>query len=208
MKPFRITVVVVLVIAAAAGWLVYPGGAGTPSARELDQRLEATVLPAGIARFPRIRLASEGGGFSRADFAGSWTLLFMGYTSCPDVCPTTLAGLSVAVDQMRKAGVQPPRVLFVSVDYRRDEPAEVAKYAGGFDKEFLGATAEESVLRRLADSLNVTFTVPEELTSGDLVEHSSALFLLDPKGRVRAIFGSPQDPTTIAREVPIIRDAL
>lgn len=204
-----LTTLAVAAIAFAAGWGGYTWWAQGPDPRELTRRLEATVFPADYARIPDITLQTGSGPLSRSDLAGRWTLLYFGFTHCPDVCPTTLRRLSVAMDDLRRAETRRPRVLFVSVDYRRDSPAEASGYAEAFGADFLGATAAEPVLRRLAERMHVTFSLPDEpANAGYSVEHSSAVFLLDPRGRVRALFGAPQSPATLASEYRVIHGAL
>lgn len=203
------TVLIVAVIAFAAGWGGYNWWAQGPGTRELSRQLEATVFPADYARIPDITLQTGSGPLSRPQLAGRWTLLYFGFTHCPDVCPATLQRLAVAMEDLREAEVERPRVLFVSVDYRRDSPADASRYASAFDADFLGATAPEPVLRELSERLNVTFSLPDEpATASYSVEHSSAVFLLDPSGRVRALFGAPRSPATLASEYRTIHEAL
>lgn len=205
------TIAVALVVLAAGiagGWGFYTWSNQAPSARELNRQLGATVLPADYARIPDVRLKTASGALSRADLREKWTFLFFGFTNCPDVCPTTLQRMSAVIDEIRKTPDSNPRVLFVSVDYLRDTPQSAGKYANAFGPAFVGATAKEPVLRRLTSAVNATFSLPDKPTSENYsVQHSSAVFLLDPQGRVRALFGSPQEPKTVAREYLRIRDA-
>jgi len=201
--------VVVVTAGTATGWGLYGWWRTPASPRELTQQLDATVFPADYARLPEVQLQTADGAFTRDDLAGRWTLLFMGYTHCPDICPTTLQRLALALDAMRGENAPTPRVLFVSVDYPRDTPQGVSKYAAAFGNDFTGATADEATLRRIADTLHVSFSIPDDRDDGNYaVQHSGAVFLLDPAGRVRALLGSPKDPATIAEEVTRIRKAL
>jgi protein SCO1/2 len=197
------------IIGIAGGWGLYAWWSEPPTADELNQRVEATVLPVDYARIPDVTLKTASGDFSRADLGERWTFLFFGFTHCPDVCPTTLQRLSIGVDEIRAKSETDPSVLFVSVDYRRDTPRSASSYANAFGPGFIGATAGEPVLRRLAKSVNVTFSLPDEPDSTDYsVQHSSAVFLLDSLGRVRALFGAPQDPEAVARDFLLLREAL
>lgn len=197
------------VIGIAGGWGLYAWRSEPPTADELNQRTEATVLPVGYARIPDVTLKTASGDFSRADLGERWTFLFFGFTHCPDVCPTTLQKLSIALDEIRKKSEVNPRVLFVSVDFPRDTPQSANRYAGAFGSAFVGATAAEPVLRQVAEAVNATFSLPDEpLPESYSVQHSSAVFLLDTDGRVRALFGSPQDPEAVARDFLLLREAL
>lgn len=200
--------VVAAVIGTAGGWGLYAWWNEPLSARELNQRLEATVLPVDYARIPDVTLKTASGDLSRSDLDERWTFLFFGFTNCPDVCPTTLQRLSIALDEIRKKPGIAPRVLFVSVDYPRDTPQSASKYAEAFGPGFVGATAEGSVLRDLAGAVNATFSLPDEPRPKNYsVQHSSAVFLLDPEARVRALFGSPQNPKTVAQEFLRLHEA-
>lgn len=200
---------VVAVAGIAGGWGLYAWWSQPASAQELTRQLDATVLPADYARIPDVPLKTASGDFSRAELGERWTFLFFGFTNCPDVCPTTLQRLSIALDEIRKSSDLNPRVLFVSVDYRRDTADSASQYADAFGPGFVGATADEPVLRSLTDTVNATFSVPDKPKSDNYsVQHSSAVFLLDPRGRVRAMFGSPQEPQKVAQDFLRIREEL
>lgn len=92
------------------------------------------------------------------ELKGHWTLVFLGFTFCPDVCPTTLTDLAVAQQQWEAIpdGLR-PRVLFVSVDPQRDPPARLGEYAHAFHKDTLAATADVPALERFATALGFVF---------------------------------------------------
>jgi protein SCO1/2 len=86
----------------------------------------------------------RGHAFGPAELRGRWSLLFFGYTNCPDYCPTTLAMLAAMEKQLRAGGAAlRPQVVFVSVDAKRDTPAQLARYVPYFDPEFVGVTAAD-----------------------------------------------------------------
>ncbi len=115
---------------------------------------------------------------------GNWTLVFFGYTSCPDICPTTLAVLKQLKNQLQAEGVEPPRVLLVSVDPRRDTLERLGQYLPWFDAEFLGARGDATALAQLAFQLDQPYLpVPDDARGNYTVAHSGALMLLDPEGR-------------------------
>src|SRR5271167_3622028 len=87
---------------------------------------------------------SQGRAFGTANLRGHWSLLFFGYTNCPDFCPTTLATLAAMQKRLRaERSAVLPQVIFVSVDAKRDTPAQLAKYVPYFDPEFIGLTAAD-----------------------------------------------------------------
>jgi protein SCO1/2 len=124
-----------------------------------------------------------------SDLAGAPTLVFFGFTHCPDVCPTTLQKLALIKSSRAKelAGL---RVAFISVDGERDTPAAMKEFLKRFPAEFLGLTAPSEQVRSLALGLSAPFfkDPPTDGANGDdyAVQHSSRLFALDRQGRLRA----------------------
>jgi len=211
-QPGWLAVVAIVALAAfAGGWALYAWWETPPTPRELTQQLNATVFPADYGRVADFALDTADRPVTRSDLAGQWSFLFFGFTNCADICPTTLQRLSAATERIGDTRTPVPRVLFVAVDYRRDTPQSASRYARRFNPTFVGATGEQAALRRLADSVNAPFKVPEAPESADyMVEHSAAIFLLDPAGRIRALFSSSRtlSPQTIATEYRRIREML
>lgn len=138
------------------------------------------------------------------ELQGHWTLVFLGFTSCPDVCPTTLAQLSVAQKRWEALpDTTRPRVLFVSVDPDRDSIATIGEYAHGFHKDTLAATADVPTLENFTKSLSLVFAkVPQgEGPDQYTIDHSAALVLLDPKGRMAGVIQPPLEPAAIAEDL-------
>ena len=141
---------------------------------------------------------SEGQAFTLARLSGAPTLVFFGFTHCPDVCPTTLLQLA----QVRKAaGIADLRVLFVSIDPRRDTPEVLGRYVHAFDPQFEGVTGEPAAIEALARRFNVAVN-RVELPGGDYtMDHSAVVFLLDAGARVVAIFTPPFDSKLMAADL-------
>jgi protein SCO1 len=169
--------------AAAAGfWLAAQLDRGGP------QLASGTWLP---QRRPVVDFTltdTTGRPFTRRDLTGGPTLVFFGFTHCPDVCPTTLLTLA----QVRKqAAVKGLRVLFVSVDPQRDTPPVLGLYVHAFDPTFLGLTGDPRTIGRLAANFGVAVN-RVELPGGDYtMDHSAVVFLLDSAARIAAIFTPP-----------------
>ena len=135
---------------------------------------------------------SDGTPLVPGELQGHWTLVFLGFTHCPDVCPTTLARLAEA--QKAWAALPEatrPRLLFVSVDPDRDTPDRVGEYAHAFHKDTLAATADIPALEAFARSLSLVFMkvpapagAPADQYS---VDHSAALAVLDPQARMAGV---------------------
>ena len=143
----------------------------------------------------------DGKPFTLESLREHWTFLSIGYTHCPDVCPTTLATFNV-VDQETVSAAQRPEFLFVSVDPERDTPKKLGQYVTYFNPDFRGATGEQEALKRLTGQLGLIYgTVEGQNTAMDyLVDHSASILLIDPLGRLAAIFSAPHDPAAIAQD--------
>jgi protein SCO1/2 len=152
---------------------------------------------------PAFELVDQAGRpFGPARLRGQWTLVFFGFVNCPDICPTTLATLA----SVRKAlGDLPeadrPGVAFVSVDPGRDTPALIGRYVGHFDPAFVGATGSPDAIEALTRSLGVAVLLgPADAGGNYAVDHSAAVFLVDPDARVAALFNTPHEAGAIARD--------
>jgi protein SCO1 len=141
---------------------------------------------------------SQGRPFTRADLIGHPTLVYFGFTHCPDECPDTLAALARVEKQ---AGVPKLEVLFVTVDPQRDTPAVLAGYLRQFDPGFVGLTGDPAQIRRLAASLGIGMD-RINLPGGDYdFEHTIALLLLDARAREVAVFTPPFDVRQLAQSL-------
>ena len=135
----------------------------------------------------------QGRMFDAANLRGHWSMLFFGYTNCPDFCPTTLTTLAAMQKRLRAANAPVrPQVIFVSVDAKRDTPAQLAKYVPYFDPEFIGLTAaDQPSIEAVAKKLGVGVIIGPSTDGNYTVDHSGEIFVLDPDGRVTAILSGP-----------------
>jgi protein SCO1/2 len=154
---------------------------------------------------PGFSFVRSGTPLTNADLQGHWTLMFFGYTYCPDICPTSLATVKDLRSRLQAAGVAPPQVVFVSVDPARDTPERMATFVQFFDPSFIGATGDDASLAPLAKNLGVYY---QRLDSKDkehyTVDHTAAIYLIDPQGRLKAVFSWPHDPAAMAADYPKI----
>ncbi|MGQ7248070.1 SCO family protein [Halomonas sp. V046] len=121
-------------------------------------------------------------------YLGKTTLLYFGYTHCPDVCPTTLARLANATRQLDEAVRDKVQVLFVSVDPARDTPEVLAQYTDVFGPQFIGLSGETSDLDALTNRFRISYGYGEEDAEGNYdVNHSSAVFAFNPAGEARLL---------------------
>jgi protein SCO1/2 len=131
---------------------------------------------------------ADGGSFSTAAEAGRPTLVFFGYTHCPDVCPVTLADWARAKRELGARASQ-VRWLFVSVDPARDTPAVAEAYAAQFDATFVGLSGDSATVADMQRPFSVaSYETPGATEEDYLVTHASQSFLVDDRGRLRAMY--------------------
>lgn len=162
---------------------------------------------------PEFNLAqSDGTRLVPGELNGHWTLVFLGFTFCPDVCPTTLAALAGAQKQWEALpDTLRPRVLLVSVDPERDSGSRLGEYAHAFHKDTLAATGDVPSLERFATGLGFVFQkVPgagfEQNPEDYTVEHSANLAVLDTEGRLAGIIRPPFNAPAIARDLQLLTE--
>jgi protein SCO1/2 len=147
--------------------------------------------------------------FDEKRLLGKWSFIFFGYTSCPDICPATLYVLSSVHGLLiAETGKIPDdmQVVFISVDPARDTNEKLAAYITYFNKDFIGATADKIEIDKLARQFGAGYVFEEETSAGEYnVSHTSAIFLVDPYGRLVATFSQPHQPQTITSQYKKIR---
>lgn len=162
-----------------------------------------------VRMFPEVRQipdfslqGADGKVFNKASINQHWTLVFLGFTHCPDICPTTLGELSKAQKQWETLPVGTrPRVLFVSVDPERDTPKALAEYAAFFHKDTLTATAPEPALGDFVQSIAMVYA-KKPLENGDYtMDHSATIVVLNPQGNEVGIIRPPFAPEKIAADL-------
>jgi protein SCO1/2 len=144
--------------------------------------------------------------FGLNNLQGKWTLLFFGYSYCPDVCPLTLTVLNQFYNDQQDGDIQ---VLFVTVDPERDTTARLAEYIGYFNKEFIGLGGTIEQIRSLATQIGIAYLHGVPADDGNyMVDHTSAIFLLDPKARLVSIISAPHNPAAIQTRFNNIKNFL
>lgn len=131
--------------------------------------------------------------FTADSFAGKWTLVFFGFTYCPDICPTTMAFLDRFVGELEGTEAADTQVVMMSVDPARDTVAQLADYVPFFNSDFVGVTGEFLDLFRVATNLNAPFRKAPGQGEGYLVDHSANIVLINPRGDYHGFFKAPPD---------------
>lgn len=137
-----------------------------------------------------------------ADFRGKVTVLFFGYTNCPDVCPTTMADMAQVMRMLGK-DARKVQVLFVTVDPERDSPEMLRQYAPAFDPSFLSLYGDAQATRRAADAFEIKYE-KQSTTSGYSMDHSAGTYLIDQKGRVRLLAPYGQRSEWLAEDIRLL----
>ena len=195
-RPFFRLPVVMTGLAALVAGVWFSMQLARQSAPEVVETQAITVLSA-PRQLPDIPLINKDGQTVGADmFKGDWTFLFMGFTNCGHICPTKMAELRMIADAVDN----PIRVVFFSVDPTRDTPDVIKAYVEGFDAEFLGLTAAPPDIETLAATLGAPYLV--DTTPGNyVVDHSSALFLINPEGAYAGVATPPLEISTIVDDL-------
>jgi protein SCO1 len=188
----------VAIVAVVAGMLLsralLPGSAGSQPVLVSGTLLEPP------RPLPPLEFTDQAGQrFDKTRLQGHWSLLFFGFTSCPDVCPQTLGILAQAEKRLADLpAAQRPQIVLVSVDPQRDTPAQLATYVRFFSPSFTGITASREATDEFARQMGVPVAITPLDNGSYTVDHSAAIFLVDPNGALRALFSTPHSPQKIA----------
>ena len=196
--------ILVAALAAAVGlWLGMRVLAPAPG-----PSLSFVVLYPAPRELPAFQLdRSDGGKLTLEDWKGRWTVVFFGYTNCPDVCPTTLSDFKQVWKRLPAATKQRMRFDFVSVDPQRDTPAQRARYVGFFDPDFVAASGDDEQLTRITHALGLVYARGEPKDGTYDVDHSASAVLIDPQGRQAGVLRPPFDAAKIAADLTTLAGA-
>jgi protein SCO1/2 len=202
----RLTLLAILValLSAAAGASLWR----LKQAEPLAAFASLLVLPEPRVLADFSLVDQDGNPFSLERLRGRWSLLFFGFTRCPDICPSTLYDLqqvSRGLDDGARDAT-PWQVIFVSVDPERDSPTQLKEYVSWFDPRFLGVTGAPEQLAPLALQIGVAFRVEEHAAGSQdyAVDHSASVFLTDPQGRLHGVFPAPHDADAMTRDLAAV----
>jgi protein SCO1/2 len=177
------------------------------SGRSTDDQM--ALIDAGIILLPQSRalpdlqmVDQDGAPVGVDQLKDKWTLLFFGYTFCPDICPTTLAQIRQIRSELSTEDADKLRVVLVSVDPNRDTPQRLKEYLGFFDKQYTGLSAPVADIQKLANAVSVPFIPADTSKPNYTVDHSGNLALLGPDGKQRGFIRAPLNGQKLVERLP------
>ena len=155
-----------------------------PPPLEFESNLGVPVLSPPIA-LPSVTLIDQNNTpVKTTDLQGGWSLMFFGFTNCPDICPTTLMSMNQVSKRLPQESI---RYVFVSLDPERDTPEKMKEYVSFFNPEFIGLTGKKADIDQLSEALGIIYDYEGDVNAGKYtVNHYAAILVIDPKARVRA----------------------
>jgi protein SCO1 len=198
-STFGLTIAALVGVAAAIGWVIslwIPAGAASAVAED-----QGPVITSDF------ELVDQTGRTVRdEDLGGRWQLVFFGFTSCPDICPTTLANVSAALGELGLA-VEELQPLLITVDPERDTPAVLKEYLTSFDPRILGLTGTPERVQQALRSFRV-YASQRPLEEGDYtVDHSTFIYLMDPQGAYARHFSAQSPVEELVEQIRAAVDA-
>lgn len=149
--------------------------------------------------------SQDGQLFALKDLGGRPAVLFFGYTSCPDMCPATMSRIVAALGHVER-GRDDVAILFVTVDPERDTPAVLKEYVNSFTRRPIGLTGTQADVNRVAAQYHAAANVVSTGTTNYLVNHTSAMFLIDRQGTLRQYFKYDESPETLGAAIQTVVD--
>ncbi|HLA29488.1 MAG TPA: SCO family protein [Pseudomonas sp.] len=198
---FALVAIVALVLGLTVNKVLTSKGQGDPTA----------LLDAGIVLLPQSRTLPElsltnqdGQAVAVDQLKEQWSLLFFGYTFCPDICPTTLAQLRQLQGQLPAETRANLRMILVSVDPNRDTPEQLKKYLDYFDAGFIGLTGEQANIQKLANAVSIPYIPADTSQENYTVDHSGNLVLIGPDGTQRGFIRAPLNNQKLMEQLPAL----
>ncbi|MFT3741945.1 MAG: SCO family protein [Gammaproteobacteria bacterium] len=202
LKTKQIIFLLIAVALLAIGWGVWTHHNTHLSSKPSFE--SATIFPQ-PRRVPDFQLIdSNNQPLTLNNLKGHWSLLFFGFTRCPELCPTTLAVLKQAYKNLAAAHqTVVPQMVFISVDPESDSLARIRDYVHSFNPAFLGATGSAQTLSQLTESFSVLYMkVKSAQADGDYtIDHSGTILIVNPQGQFAGVFTLPHDANKISHDI-------
>ncbi|MBL0843885.1 SCO family protein [Pseudomonas mediterranea] len=197
---FALVAVIALILGLTVNKVLSGKGEGDPTAL-----IDAGIILLPQARtLPDVKMTDQDGQPVAVDgLKDKWSLLFFGYTFCPDICPTTLAQLRQIKSELPKETVDKLQIVLVSVDPNRDTPKQLKQYLGYFDPQFKGLTASSiEDLQKLANAVSIPFIPADTSKPNYTVDHSGNLAVIGPDGHQRGFIRAPLNNQKLVAQLP------
>jgi len=190
----------VLAAAVVGGLVILGAGVLLALAYRDTPRGAAGTLLASAIGGPFRLVDQNGKTVTDADLKGKWSLVYFGYTHCPDACPTALNDIAIALDQLgpKREAV---RAVFITVDPERDTPEVLKEYVASFDAPILALSGSPEEIARAAKAYRVYYAKHPEPGGDYSMDHSSVIYVMDPEGRFTASFTHQSTPEEIAERL-------
>lgn len=210
MKQTPIIIVVALAAMAGGFWASYNSQKPTDAMKAFQsaQLIQGRILnPARKIALPEL-YKDDSSLLTEADFNNHWSLIFFGYTHCPDICPMTMSVLAQTAKLAETQLAAFPQVFFISVDPQRDKVEMLGEYVKFFDPTFTGVTGDIKMIEALTLQAGVVFMKAPVSTTDEnnyLVDHSASLLLINPQGKLHAYLTPPHTPETIIKSLKALK---
>jgi protein SCO1/2 len=195
----------ILIAIAALGLLFgmwFQGNIGLKKANATTETATVFDQPRLITSFSLTD--DKGQPFTLENLKGHWSLIFFGFTNCPDLCPTTLSTLNQAYEILAAKHQDPmPEIIFISVDPERDSIERIQTYLKGFNPHFLGATGNKAEIDKLTQEFSVIYA---KVIQEDhyMIDHSGTIIITNPEGQFYGVFTLPHEADAIAKDLEIL----
>jgi len=205
---FRVVAMMLIIGVVSAGLGLWAAQTMMPTTGHSDD-ISALVFPQPRSVAPFTLMDHHRRDFSNQNLVGKWTMVFVGYANCPDICPTTLSTLNTVYKKLQEHDAADKlQVVFLSVDPDRDSVASLAEFVPFFNPDFIGLTGAIEDINRLSHSLSAVYFMPQDESRDNnyAVDHSSAIMLINPQGHWLARFSAPHNAELIATDFRKISD--
>jgi len=175
-----------------------------PSLLKIPEDLKGVFIDSPAVDLPKFSMTDHNSQpVTNSMFAGKWSLVFFGYTSCPDVCPTTMS----VMEKLNREKTTPKdtQYFFVSVDPKRDTPDVLKEYVTYFNDDFVGVTGPRKELDKFKEPLGVVYDYEGDTSSDEyIVNHFAAIYIIDPNGKQRAYILPPHSLEQVSKAYQLV----
>lgn len=197
-RSLNILLAALAAFAIGAGFYSYKSGQTNSSSANNLQK--ATTLHTSPRVLPEFSLTDHlNNTFSNKDLIGSWSLVFFGFTNCPDICPLTLNVIEQSITKLHNFD-DIPKTIFISVDPKRDQTEKLKGYVEHFNNDVIGLTGDKEQIDTITQSLGAIYAIANNSEENYLVDHSAHIFVIAPNGKMIGLFSTPHDANVIAAD--------